>query len=215
LTPRNGVPDTQVPRLGEMVPQTLGDWRALSTGLIQADLTTDGGEVARVYDQVLTRTYRRSDGAMVMLALAYRQHQRQELKIHRPELCYGSQGFRVLSKNMSTFGYAGRQLDSVRLLTRSDVHFEPVTYWIRIGDELITNAWQSRGIIFRDGLLGRIPDGILVRVSSPTGNAADVGRQYQIQDEFLQVLVAGVDATGKRMLLGDVYRSAASGSPNG
>jgi glycosyltransferase involved in cell wall biosynthesis len=34
-----------------------------------------------------------------------------------------------------------------------------------------------------------------VRVSSPTANAVDLGRQYQIQDEFLQVLVAGVGAT--------------------
>ncbi len=37
------------------------------------------------------RSYVNANGDVVMLALAYGRHQRQEIKIHRPELCYTSQ----------------------------------------------------------------------------------------------------------------------------
>ena len=50
------------------------------------------------YDDVLMRSYTNAHGEVVMLALAYGRHQRQEIKIHRPELCYTSQGYAVLQE---------------------------------------------------------------------------------------------------------------------
>ncbi len=53
----------------------------------------DAAQIA-AYDDVLMRTYRRADGARVMAAFAYGRSQTQELKIHRPELCYSRAGLR-------------------------------------------------------------------------------------------------------------------------
>jgi len=41
------------------------------------------------------RAYQNSQGQIVYLALAWGEQQRQEVKIHRPDLCYVAQGFKV------------------------------------------------------------------------------------------------------------------------
>jgi EpsI family protein len=87
--------------LESMVPKAFGDWTYVPSAISQVDLSVrrDGeeGTNTRVYDQVLMRTYRNAQGQSVMLALAWGRQQRQEVKIHRPELCYVAQGFRIES----------------------------------------------------------------------------------------------------------------------
>ena len=155
------------------------------------------------YDQTLMRAYVRDDGAMVMLALAYGRSQRQEVKIHRPEGCYVAQGFAVKSKKADVQEIApGTQVSVNRLLTEKGRHLEPVTYWIRIGDKLTSNAWESRTVVFLEGLQGRIPDGMLVRVSTSLSAGADVSAAYAVQDAFLKDLVSVLSGPGKTALLG-------------
>ena len=43
---------------------------------------------------------------------------------------------------------------------------EPVTYWLTVGDQVITNKFDKRIAEIRLGLTGQIPDGLLFRVSS-------------------------------------------------
>mgnify|MGYP003340463721 CR=1 FL=1 len=47
------------------------------------------------YDQTLMRTYANSHGEQIMLALAWGERQRQDVKVHRPEVCYPAQGFAI------------------------------------------------------------------------------------------------------------------------
>jgi EpsI family protein len=193
--------------LDALVPTAFGEWRAVPSPLAQIDLTPRRDDARRTtdrpYDQVVMRTYRRADGATVMLALAHGSRQRQEVKIHRPELCYAAQGFAVSRREVADLELGdGARVPVTRLFARAPARAEPVTYWIRIGDRIAANAWQTRLAILRDGLGGRVPDGMLVRVSTaaPAGQI-DARGAYRVQAEFLRELVASL-GSARGLLLG-------------
>jgi EpsI family protein len=194
--------------LQHTIPHQFARWRQEADRFVQVDVrvpTPDGGtdDPRRAYDEVLMRTYRRDDGAVVMLALAYGRLQRQEIKIHRPDLCYYGQGFYV------------RQLTGTRMALTSDVHvnvqkmlarkprrIELVSYWIRIGDEIPRNAWQTRWFIFKDGIRGVIPDGMLVRVSSLITADDQQDAASEAQQDFLASLYQSLPAADRRLIAG-------------
>lgn len=77
------------------------------------------------------------------------------------------------------------------MLVAAPGRVEAVSYWIRIGSSYSPSAWTTRYRIFSDGLRGRIPDGMLVRVSTivPSAESA-VPATYRLQEGFLAELVA-------------------------
>jgi EpsI family protein len=192
--------------LEKMIPRAFGDWTEVKTAAIQIDLSPRDGEersTNQPYDQTLMRSYVRKDGAMVMLAVAYGRTQRQEVKIHRPELCYVAQGFDIGRKELVDLDLGGRSnLPVYRLVTHNDRRTEPVTYWIRIGDKISTSAWQSRWRILVEGLHGRIPDGILVRVSQVVPSLREADESYVLQQTFLRDLSGSVDLPTRKLLIG-------------
>jgi len=189
-----------VPDLESVIPKQFADWRVVDAGLLQMDLMPrleDGDEprLDQPYDQTLMRTYRNSRGDTVMLAVAYGREQRQELKIHRPELCYISQGFKVLSRRRVQLSFADGAIPAVRLITSNGRRLEPVTYWMRLGNSFATDAWQSRLRILKEGLLRRVPDGVLVRVSTAAPLMAEsVSEDFRLQEAFLRDFRASVEA---------------------
>lgn len=195
--------------LESIIPKQFHDWKEIPSPFVQMDLTPrrerDGAPEAESnspYDQTVMRTYVRSDGAVVMLALAYGSRQRQEVKIHRPELCYVAQGFSVERKEHAVLTLDnGSTVTATHLLAQNDRRIEPVTYWIRIGDEISHSAWQSRLAILREGLQGRIPDGILVRASSAFPKGQSHPNAYRVQMEFLRDLVTALDRRAQRILI--------------
>ena len=192
-------------QLDTLVPRQFGEWTEVPS-LKQTDLTIqrDPGSEAVLYDQTLMRTYSRSrDGAVVMMALAYGSEQRQDLKLHRPELCYYSQGYQVQNKQFVTLNLTpGLQVNAVTLLTRNPVRIEPVTYWMRVGKGIVRNSTESRIRIFKEGLAGNIPDGLLVRVSTVAAEPAGINAGYQTQLEFLQALYGSLPESGKQLFVG-------------
>jgi EpsI family protein len=205
LTPsKYAVPEGAVD-LERMIPKEFGRWKQIESGFIQMDLTPRDGEETTMdqpYDQSLMRAYVRDDGAVVMLALAYGRVQRQEVKVHRPELCYLAQGFSVKAKTAVTVDLGdGVLVAAYRLATSAIQRSEPVTYWIRIGDRITQNAWESRVEILSEGLRGKIPDGVLVRVSSALSLAGDAETAFQSQEWFLRDLWAALDAESREVLV--------------
>jgi EpsI family protein len=207
MRPRHEVPAGSVV-LETMIPREFGAWKEEATSIVQVatelDRTT-GAEIDRpVYDQVLMRTYRRdTDGTLIMLALAYGRQQRQELKIHRPELCYYGQGYDVTPVGERTIVFSRSvRVISQTLMTRNRARLEPVTYWIRIGDKISESAWQTRWNIFKDGLAGRIPDGILVRASSLIQSDSQSGQALEVQRRFLTDLYGSLSPWARRVITG-------------
>jgi EpsI family protein len=207
LTPRLA-PFANSASLASVVPERFGDWREIALADAPIDpRAQNAGETDREapYDDVLLRGYENSRGDVVLLALAYGRHQRQEVKIHRPELCYTAQGFQVLSRTPVDVSLAGiaAPAHGARMLVRGSDRFEAVSYWIRIGDEYSRSAWRTRSHIFSEGMRGRVVDGMLVRVSQilPGSDSATAAR-FAVQEGFLADLVRALPPRSRGLLIG-------------
>jgi len=206
LTPRTEV--ALGPQLAERIPERFGDWTAepLSVDpvvLVPGAALEPAAAQTSSYDDVLMRTYRRGDGARVMAAFAYGRRQTQELKIHRPELCYHAQGFDVSSLGARAVRLdRDRSVESLALLTRNRARIEVVTYWIRVGERVAQGPWDIRWTIFSAGLRGRVPDGLLVRASSIAESAQGAEHELAVQHEFLADLYRGTPDATRAFLAG-------------
>jgi EpsI family protein len=196
------------PPLAVLIPERFGEWVAepqpISQVLLVPDALDDPAAAQDAsYDDVLMRTYRRADGARIMAAFAYGHRQTQETKIHRPELCYYAQGFEVRSLGLRDVRLApAASIAAPTLVTQNRARTEIVTYWIRLGDQLVGSAWEMRAQIFRDGLSGQVPDGLLVRASSLAASADDIEHELVHQEAFLRDLYASVPPATQRFLAG-------------
>jgi EpsI family protein len=195
--------------LDELMPTRFAGWTMVPQSIIQVDLTTvqRGGDPTKgprpTYDEILTRSYRDASGRVVMFSLAYGRRQSQELRIHRPELCYVAQGFGVKEVGLGAVSLGSNQNTPIkRLMTESRGRIEPVSYWIRIGDTVTVSPWQTRGEVFRQGLQGVIPDGLLVRVSSIVPSANESGPAFDLQERFLSELIQSLGQDGRQLLVG-------------
>ncbi len=204
LVPRETV-STPMPDFEKNIPTKFGDWQMVDTGFIQTGLVPkrEGAEptLEQPYDQTLMRTYRNKLGEYAMLAIAYGRKQRQEIKIHRPELCYISNGYRVLSKRPTQIKLDNGAIPAIRMITSNGKRMELVTYWIRIGDRHVNNAWESRILILKEGLAGNIPDGVLVRVStSVVVRSENMPAEFELHQSFISELMNYLDPAIRRTI---------------
>lgn len=193
----------EAPSLDGIVPHEFGDWHEESESDQQVSLSTDGERSQdQPYDQVLSRTYVNSSGDAVMLALAYAKEQKQDVKIHRPEVCYVAQGYTLLSKKDAEFFLSPNipTAEGKRLLTRRDGRIETVSYWVRVGNEYPRGGLDARMVIFKDGLKGKIDDGILVRASIIIPNEAGADVAFEKQERFMADLARTVEIVAPGVL---------------
>ncbi len=156
------------------------------------------------YDQTLMRTYVNSKGQVVMLALAWGAKQRQEVKVHRPDLCYVAQGHKV--KQFSSAQFSGIAADhgpviGSKMVTEGPHGGEAVMYWIRIGDIYSESAVATRVHILLEGISGRIPDGILVRASIQIRGQEDAQTAWPVMEAFLTDLVAATPFGTRKLMI--------------
>ena len=204
LTPRADE-NAEVPDFEAIVPKTFGGWKMLDTPVTQTNLVPQGGEDERFpYDAVLTRAYRNESGNVVLLAIAYTKNQKQERTIHRPELCYYGQGYSVNVISNQRREIAGKTIDVQQLVARQRSRVEPVTYWIRLGERTVGGSWDMRGQLLWRGLSGKSLDGTLVRVSSFANGGGNFQAIYDMQDEFIESLVASVPPAHLEVLIGRI-----------
>jgi len=205
FTPRLAYVDNP-PSLDVTVPKRFGDWVNVPSPYMQVDLSVRrDGELSmeQPYDETVMRTYRNSKGQQIMLALAYGKHQRQEVKVHRPDLCYVAQGYHVDSLVPTRFDVrrATEPVEGKRMIATNRGRTEAVAYWIRIGYLYSENAWETRGHILREGLQGRVPDGILVRASAAVGNKDDAAAMFPVLEAFLTELVDATPPVASALLV--------------
>ncbi len=193
------------PNLEDTVPRQFGDWRELPNPFAQVSLATgQEADLNQPYDQTVMRTYINSEGEVVMLALAWGRHQRQEVKVHRPDLCYVAQGYKVASLTTVDFGKVSGSKAMVKgkhMVVNSGREGEAVAYWIRIGTLYSENAFETRIHIFKEGLAGRIPDGILVRASQKIHVNADAEKSFPILEKFLADLVSATPDNARSLMV--------------
>ena len=85
----------------------------------------------------------------------------------------------------TTLPLAGQSLEVRRLVAVRQGRMEPVTYWMTVGQQTTLPGLGRKLVQMRHGLLGEIPDGVLVRISSLDG---DSGRAYALHASFVAAL---------------------------
>jgi EpsI family protein len=186
LADRIGQPDLET-----MFPKQFGEWK-IQTGLPVVALAPDvQARLDAIYNQVLTRTYVNSEGRSIMLSVAYGGDQSDAARAHRPEICYPSQGFNITYNQPGVQQINGGSLPVRKLMSNFGARQEPITYWIVVGNEIVTSGMEQKLAQMRYGLRGLIPDGMLVRVSSID---ADREHAYAVHADFIADLAAGMPA---------------------
>lgn len=185
--------------LETMIPKQFGDWREVPQGTIQMVNPQTQALLDKLYSQVLTRTYVNAEGYRIMLSVAYGTDQRGSLQAHKPEVCYPAQGFTLHSSVASQVETPFGVIPAQRLFTTLGARQEPVTYWFTTGDTVVQGKLQKRLTEMRFGLTGRIPDGMIFRVSSID---PDQARASQLQDQFISQLLQTVSPAERKRLAG-------------
>lgn len=193
------------PNLENSVPMAFGDWKAVKDTQLQVDVSRGvENQSEQPYDQTVMRTYVNSQGQRVMLALAWGERQRQDVKVHRPEVCYPAQGYAVVSlqagKSLVMAGKA-EPVPTVSLLTQNRGSMEAVQYWIRIGTQYGGDGLKARWYILKEGLAGRIPDGVLVRASQRLRSSDEVATSQKTMADFLVELVEAMPGEYRNILI--------------
>ncbi len=198
---------TNAPSLDYTVPKAFGDWKEVPSPFVQVSLTTGlDPNMDQPYDQVTMRTYVNSKGQQIMLALAWGKRQKQEVKIHRPDLCYVAQGYKIASLKTAQFNDIAngpRAVLGKQMVAKSSRNSEAVLYWMRIGGLFSEDAFATRAYIMKEGFSGRIPDGILVRASMRFTDASQEQNAWPLLDAFLVDLVKAVPPETRALLLGN------------
>lgn len=197
------------PQLETSIPNKIGSWSALASPLTQVSIT-QGNEpdINQPYDQSVLRTYADDQGHQIGVAVAWGKHQRQEVKIHRPELCYPAQGYavkRLIDHTFSVTSTTTQQPITGKRMIALDRNgsMEVVSYWIRIGSIYSDSAFKTRMHILQEGLAGRVTDGVLMRVSQKLPASAEPGQQeaaFQRQEQFAADLVRSVTPATRDLL---------------
>ena len=186
-------------QLETMIPTTFGNWQ-VDASIVPLQADPEQQELLeKIYDQTLSRTYVDRDGQRVMLSIAYGGDQSRALQIHLPEVCYVAQGFDMLDARHDALDTGHGIVPVKRLVAKQNARNEPITYWITVGDKAIKSGIEQKMQRFAYGLSGKIPDGMLVRVSTigPSSAAA-----YQVQDRFIKDLLGVVEGRDRIRLIG-------------
>jgi EpsI family protein len=187
--------------LERMIPQEFGDWK-IDASIVPVQVSPDvQAKLDQIYDQTLSRTYYNSAGQRIMLSIAYGGDQSDAMQVHRPEVCYPAQGFEVVKEAVGTFVSEYGALPVKRLLAVMGRRHEPITYWVTIGNEATLVGLRQKLAQLRYGLTGRIPDGMLIRVSSIDMNEATA---YSLQEEFLRVLLRSMSGADRERVTGRI-----------
>jgi EpsI family protein len=206
LRPTISLADERPPiELAAMVPTGFGDWREETSVIAQVVNPQQKGVIDKIYSQTLSRTYKNGQGYRIMLSIAYGKNQSDALQLHKPEICYPAQGFTLLATQRGPLNLLGTPIAATRLATTLGQRFEPITYWTVVGDHVVTSGIDKKFTELRYALRNRIPDGMLMRLSSidkRTDNA------YAIQNQFATDMVAAISPEYRKHFAGDLSQPA-------
>lgn len=200
LTPRLKLAD-QGPKISleAMIPNEFGDWKLDETVaplMVSPDVKA---QLDKVYNQTLTRTYINNKGERIMLSIAYGSDQGYSTQVHRPEMCYPAQGFQVGRLSKGFIDVSGVKLPVMKLVATQGQRIEPITYWVMMGDSAVRGNWEQHFARVRYGLAGKIPSGILIRVSTISANES---QSYRTEEQFVRDMLGEVPMKYRKVLTG-------------
>ena len=184
------------------VPASFGGWRIDPTVVPVSPAPDVQENLQRLYRQIVARTYVNDAGEQMMLTVAHGGDQSDALKAHRQEVCYRAQGFSVGGVERGALSANGRHVDVTRFLAVRGERSEPVTYWFTMGDRVVLGRLERLRVQLAHGLKGRVPDGLLVRVSSLDASPAHA---HAAQARFVDALAAAIPQQHASRLVGAAH----------
>lgn len=186
--------------LETLIPKAFGEWRQELVNTAQVVDPQQKELIDKIYNQTLARTYVNAQGYRIMLSLAYGGDQSDAMQLHKPEVCYPAQGFTLHRKMADSLSIDGASLPITRISTSLGQRQEPVTYWTTVGNRVVKSSGIDKKLAEMSyGLSGKIPDGMLVRVSSIDANVAFA---YEMHDRFARQLLASLPPESRQRLAG-------------
>lgn len=190
----HGKPDLEL-----IFPKAFADWRIDARSSMVLPSPATQALLDSIYNQTLTRTYINSEGERIMLSVAYGGDQSDATRAHLPEVCYPAQGFQISQNFAGQLRLEGRTVPVRYLMSNQGNRFEPITYWLVVGDRVTVSRTDQKLAQFALGLKGLIPDGMLVRVSNID---RDMARGHRLQALFLQQMAAAFAPAARDRVFG-------------
>ena len=187
------------------IPSRIGAYRRREADeIVLPDRDSDS---LTVYQQYVARTYAAPGLAPVSLLIAYGAAQDYTLQLHRPENCYPPAGFALSpSRRLTLPGTPA--IDAVTLAARRIDRNDRLLYWTRVDDTFPDSLWAQRWVTVRALLSHRIPDGVLVRLSTDDDPAA-----LAALVRFNALLLASVAPVARALLLGGLPGGISAAGP--
>jgi EpsI family protein len=185
--------------LETMIPKQFADWK-LDQTIVPLKVSPEvEANLARIYNQTLSRTYVNNHGDQIMLSIAYGSNQSSSLQVHRPDVCYNAQGFQISNMEKSFVQTVTGQVPVMQMVATQGKRIEPITYWITVGDTVVRGWLEQKLAKIKYGLTGIVSSGILVRVSNISSDAPD---SYRLHEVFINDLLKAVQPNDRLRLVG-------------
>lgn len=186
--------------LETIIPIQFGEWHLEGQGAAIMVNPQQRELIERIYAQTLSRTYANANGDRVMLSLAYAGGYGKSMESHKPERCYPAQGFHILSESKVDLNFDGNVVvPATRLVAKAGNRIEPITYWLIVGGAPTGFGLPMRIQQIKIGLTGKIPDGLLFRVSTIN---PDEPASFELERQFVQALLRSLPSSDRVRLTG-------------
>jgi EpsI family protein len=183
-------------KLERVLPEKIGRWTYISSsGLV---IPPEDQLSRALYSQLLTRVYGAEDGSSMMVLVAHSGSQTGILQIHRPEICYNAGGYALSEVEPHVVKLPSGAIPTMSMAATNGSRNEQLVYWTRIGNHMPTSWRQQRMAVAIDNLKGRIPDAVMVRVSTISNNR---NAALQSIDEFIGAMLASMKPDVRRVFI--------------
>lgn len=173
-TPRALAAPISEARFQQLIPAKVGRWTSRKSAELVVPAEDEGQE--KLYENLETRIYEGEGLPPMMLLIAYSSVQRNDVQVHRPEVCYPAAGFPILWSKPTTIDVGGRELAGRELVASRGGVNERIIYWVRVGEEFPIGWVEQRLTMALSNARGVTPDGVLFRVSMIESDPDDAAR---------------------------------------
>ena len=163
-TPRALASPITEARFQGLIPSKVGGWTSRKSAELVVPAEDEGQD--KLYENLETRIYEGNGLPAMMLLIAYSSVQRNDVQVHRPEVCYPAAGFPIVWTKPATIEAGNRTLLGRELLADRGGLNERIIYWVRVGDEFPIGWADQRLTMALSNARGVTPDGVLFRVST-------------------------------------------------
>lgn len=173
-------------KIADAIPERVAEYNLSHDDEKYVDIYTQDSEQSFYYDKVLNRNYVSSNDVK-SLTVAYSNKQVQDVKVHRQEVCYNAQGFNIVSEIIKNeIEVFNKNIPVYSFLVEKDQNFDVISYYIRIGDSFFLDAKNIRLYILKEAVLNKaIPDGVLIRVSTPINSKEEFNSVKETNLKFI------------------------------